>query len=177
MNLLHDLPLGTIGETINTIIEIPMGSMQKIEYNRDLEIFMLDRNEPSIFAKPVNYGFIPQTFDEDNDALDTLIITEEPLTTGILVKAKVVGVLHFVDGGENDHKIICVPDDDRNTGDCVKDLSDLTPALKAKIEHHFNHYKDLKKPGSTEVKGWGDAKEAWEVITACVERYKKEFNK
>lgn len=164
---------GTIGESINTVIEIPMGSMHKIEYSMDQKIFVLDRVEPSIFAKPVNYGFIPQTLDEDGDALDTLVITDEPLPTGVAVKAKVVGVLNFLDDGEKDFKIICVPEDDRNTGNSIKTFGDLNSRWKEKIENHFNHYKDLYKPGTTVVEGWGDESEAWKVIEECIARFKK----
>lgn len=163
---------GTAGEFINTISEIPKGSSLKIEYDRTKKALVLDRVEPAIFAKPVNYGFIPRTTDEDGDPLDTLIITDEPIPTGVAVKARVVAVLDFEDGGENDHKIICVPGDDRHKGDNLHSLSDLSDAWKKQIEFHFNHYKDLKKPGTTIVKGWGDQEEAWKIISECVERYK-----
>ena len=150
--------------------------MHKIEYDKENAIFILDRVEPSIFAKPVNYGFIPQTLDGDGDALDTLLVTDEPLTTGVMVKeAKVIGVLNFIDSDEKDYKIICVPADDRNTGDAINSLDDLSEGWKKQIEHHFNHYKDLKKPGSTKVEGWGNAEEAWKIIKECSERYKKKF--
>src|SRR5262245_30165132 len=99
--------------TINTVVEIPKWSTLKIEWHRQTATFKLDRVEPSIFAKPTNYGFIPQTLDEDGDELDTLIITNEPLTTGIWLEAKVIGILNFEDDGEMDHKVICVPADDR----------------------------------------------------------------
>lgn len=177
MNLVHDFEFGEKGETLNSFIEIPMGSNHKIEYDLEQSTFILDRVEPSIFAKPVNYGFIPQTWDEDSDPLDTLVITNQPLTTGVLVKTKVVGVLNFVDDGENDHKVICVPDDDRDSGDEINDLEDLPKRWKEKIEHHFTHYKDLKKPGSTKVEGWGNAEEAWKLIEECHNRYKEKFNK
>ena len=178
MNLVHDFPLGELNKSINTFIEIPKGSMHKVEYKHKLEVFILDRVEPEIFAKPVNYGFIPQTWDEDNDALDTLVITDEPLTTGLMVNdAKVIGVLKFIDSDEHDYKIICVPSDNRNTGNAINSLSDLSDGWKKQIEHHFNHYKDLKKPGSTKVEGWGDTDEAWKIIAECSERYKKEFKK
>ncbi|HRM21459.1 MAG TPA: inorganic diphosphatase, partial [Neisseria sp.] len=72
----------------------------KIEWNRKLAAFQLDRVEPAIFAKPTNYGFIPQTLDEDGDELDVLLITEQPLATGIFLEAKVIGVMKFVDDGE-----------------------------------------------------------------------------
>ncbi len=161
------------GGIINTVVEIPKGSMLKIEWNRKIAAFQLDRVEPSIFAKPTSYGFIPQTLDEDGDELDTLIITEEPLFTGIFLEARVVGVMKFEDDGEVDDKIICVPADDRNTGDAIQSLKDLAPRTIEQIEHHFTRYKDLKKPGSVRVIGWGDVEEAKTIIKQCIERYSK----
>lgn len=160
-------------ELINTVVEIPQGSMLKVEYNREKCTFELDRVEPVIFAKPTNYGFIPGTLDEDGDELDTLIVAPEPLPLGLVVKAKVIGVLNFEDGGEMDHKIICVPADDRDSGDHIKTLEDLPPQWKNKIEYHFNTYKDLKKRGTTKVLGYGDAAAAIKVIEECIEHYNK----
>ena len=97
---------------VNVVIEIPTGSNHKIEWDREHACFMLDHIEPIAFAKPCNYGFIPQTLDEDGDELDILMITEQPLTTGIYVNARILGVMKFIDGGEVDDKIICVPADD-----------------------------------------------------------------
>lgn len=160
------------GAVVNTVIEIPKGSMNKIEWNRKLATFELDRVEPGIFAKPTNYGFIPQTLDEDGDELDTLVITEEGLPTGVFLKAKVIGILNFIDDGDNDHKIICVPEDDRNYGK-INTLDELSDALKKQIEHHFTHYKDLKG-GRTVVQGWGDIESAKKVIHESIDRYKRE---
>ncbi|MEX2006924.1 MAG: inorganic diphosphatase [Candidatus Saccharimonadales bacterium] len=157
---------------VNTVVEIPKGSVNKIEWDRNRAAFKLDRVEPDIFAKPVNYGFIPQTLDEDGDELDTLIVTDEPLQTGAWMKAKIIGVLNFEDDGEADHKVVVVPADNRNTGDSVKSLSDLGERWKQKIEHHFSHYKDLYKPGSTKVLGWGDIEEAKKIIADSIARAK-----
>lgn len=157
---------------VNTVIEIPEGSFLKVEWDRGRAAFMLDRVEPSIYAKPCNYGFIPQTLDEDGDELDTLVVCDEPLPTGVWLEATIVGIMNFVDDGENDHKVVVVPADDRNTGDSIKTLDDLGERWKQKIAEHFNHYKDLKKPGTTKVEGWGDAEEAKKVIADCIERYK-----
>jgi inorganic pyrophosphatase len=133
---------------------------------------MLDRVEPSIYTKPTNYGFIPQTLDEDGDELDTLVICEEPIPTGVYTSAKIIGVLIFIDDGEADHKVVCVPADDRNTGDAINSLEDLGERWKAKVEQHFMHYKDLKKPGSTKVEGWGDAEAAKKIVEESIARYK-----
>ena len=157
---------------INVVIEIPTGSNHKIEWDRKRACFMLDRIEPALFPKPCNYGFIPQTIDEDGDELDVLVITEQPLTTGIWMAARVLGVMKFVDDGEVDDKIVAVAADDRNNGDRYQSLEDLPKRLLEQIEYHFNHYKDLKKPGSTQVKGWFGVDEAREVIAAATRRYK-----
>lgn len=157
--------------TVNTVVEIPKGSTLKIEWDRKRAAFMLDRVEPAIFAKPVNYGFIPKTIDEDGDELDTLVITDEPIPTGVWLEAKIIGILNFEDDGEMDYKVIVVPADDRNTGDNINSLDDLGERWKQQIEHHFTHYKDLKKPGSTKVMGFGDAEEAKKIIAECVERF------
>lgn len=160
--------------TVNTVVEIPQGSTLKIEWDRKRAVFMLDRVEPQIFAKPVNYGFIPQTLDEDGDELDTLIVCAEPIPTGVWLEAKVIGVLNFTDDGEADHKVVVVPADDRNTGDSITSLDDLGQRWKQQIEHHFTHYKDLKKPGSTKVNGWGDVAAAKKIIEESIERFNKQ---
>ena len=160
---------------VTTVVEIPKGSSLKAEYDRRAGIFVLDRVEPAIFAKPTSYGFIPQTLDEDGDELDTLIICDEPLPMGLVVgEARIIGVLNFEDGGEMDHKVVVVPADDRNSGNAINNLDDLPVGLKSQIEHHFNHYKDLKKPGTTHVLGWGDVAEAKKIIKECQERWTKE---
>lgn len=158
---------------VHVVVEIPQGSSHKIEWNRDLAVMQLDRVEPALFAKPTNYGFIPQTLDEDGDELDALIITNEPLPTGIFLEAKVIGVMKFTDDGEVDDKIVVVPADDRNTGNAIASLADLAPQLIKQIEFHFNHYKDLKKPGTTTVTSWEDAEAAKSVIRESIERWNK----
>jgi len=155
---------------INVVVEIPEGSRLKVEWDRERALFKLDRVEPSIFAKPCNYGFIPQTLDEDGDELDALVICPEPLATGVWLEAKIIGVMKFVDDGEVDDKIVVVPVDNRDQGDWINSIDD-DPALKQKLEHHFTHYKDLKKPGSTQVTGWGDVEEAKKVIHESIERW------
>lgn len=160
--------------SVNTVIEIPKGSTLKIEWDRKRAAFMLDRVEPAIFAKPVNYGFIPQTLDEDGDELDTLVVTDEPIPTGVWLETKVVGVLNFEDDGDMDYKIVCVPADDRNTGDNVNSLDDLGERWQQQIEHHFAHYKDLKKPGTTKVLGWGNIDDAKKVIKESIDRFNEQ---
>lgn len=159
---------------VNVVVEIPEGSSHKIEWDRKLGVMRLDRVEPKIFAKPTNYGFIPQTLDEDGDELDVLLITNEPLTTGIVVEARVIGVMKFVDDGEVDDKVIAVPADDRNTGNAIQSMGDIAPQLIKQIENHFTHYKDLKKPGSTVVEGFQGLDEAKAVIKESISRWRNQ---
>jgi inorganic pyrophosphatase len=156
---------------INVVIEIPTGSNHKIEWDRHHACFMLDRIEPIAFAKPTNYGFIPQTLDEDGDELDVLLITDQPLTTGIYTKARILGVMKFEDDGEIDDKIIAVVADDRNNGDLYQSLDDLPKRLIEQINFHFSHYKDLKKPGTTIVKGFEGLDAAKQVIKDAITRW------
>jgi inorganic pyrophosphatase len=162
------------GKNVHIVVEIPKGSTHKIEFDRKRKLMVLDRVEPAIFVKPANYGFIPATLDDDGDELDVLFVTDEPLPTGVVSEATVIGVLEFEDDGEMDHKVICVPVDDRHTANRIQSLTDLGEQWQKQIEHHFTHYKDLKKPGSTKVLGFGDADKAHEVIAECIERWSSE---
>lgn len=157
------------GKTVRTVVEIPKGSMLKVEWRKEEEYFALDRVEPSIFTKPTNYGFIPQTLDEDGDELDVLLLTSEPLHMGLVVdECRVIGMLDFEDDGENDHKIICVPADDRDAGE-ITHVDQLGEQWKKQIIHHFAHYKDLKK-GGTVVRGIVGPEEAQSIIKECSDR-------
>jgi len=156
---------------LNVVNEIPKGSTLKIEWDRERAAFTLDRVEPAIYAKPVNYGFIPKTLDEDGDELDVLIVTDEPIPTGVWLKTRILGVLNFVDDGENDHKVVVVPEDDRNSGGKFQTLEDLGEQYLKQLEEHFKHYKDLKKPGSTLVNGWGNIEDAKKIVSECVDRF------
>ena len=159
---------------INVVNEIPMGSKLKVEWDRGKKIFVLDRVEPGIFAKPCNYGFIPQTLDEDGDELDALILCDDKISTGVVLEVKIIGIMNFEDDGEMDHKVVVVPADDRHWGNMINSLDDVSSQWKNQIEHHFSHYKDLKKPGSTKVLGWGSIDDAKSCIRECQERWKSE---
>lgn len=161
------------GGVVNVVNEIPTGSSLKIEWNRDLAVFELDRVEPAIFAKPINYGFVPQTLDEDGDELDVLTVCHEPIPTGVVFKAKLIGVMRFEDDAEVDDKLVVVPEDDRHSGNSINSLADLPAGWQQQVEYHFSHYKDLKKPGTTIVQGWGDASEAKRILAECAKRWQQ----
>ena len=139
---------------IKVVLEIPKGSLEKIEWDRHQGLFVLDRILPNIFKLPENYGFIPQTLDEDGDELDVLFISEQKLTSGLLIdQVRVLAVLRFIDGGEADHKIIACHSDDYQTKH-LKSLKDIPQSRLSQIEHYYNHYKDLAKK-VTKTNGFG----------------------
>lgn len=147
---------------IYVVLEIPKGSRNKYEFNEEFGLIELDRVNYTAMAHPYDYGFIPGTRSEDGDHLDAFVLLDNSAFPGALVSARPVGVLFMVDDGEKDEKIIAVPSKDPRYNH-IKDLTDLSPHIKKEIEHFFAHYKDLQKV-TVELKGWGNAEKAKEVI-------------
>jgi inorganic pyrophosphatase len=143
MNLLHDIAPGT-KEEMNVIIEINKGSKNKYEIDKETGLIALDRAMYTAQDYPFDYGFVPQTLWDDGDALDVALLTTYPLFPGVLVRARPVGIMHMIDGGEADEKIIAVPTGDPRFAD-VKDLSDINPHTLKEISHFFATYKQLQK--------------------------------
>jgi inorganic pyrophosphatase len=145
MNLWHDVPLGeNAPEEINVIIEVPKGSNNKYEIDKETGLIKLDRANYSAAAFPYDYGFAPQTLWDDGDALDVIVLTTYPLDVGILVSVRPVAVMEMIDGGESDYKVIAVPVDDKRWED-VKDLGDINKHNLKEFVHFFETYKELKK--------------------------------
>jgi inorganic pyrophosphatase len=178
MNLWHDVSVGkNVPEEFNTIIEIPKGSFNKYEIDKETGLIALDRANYSYAPYPTDYGFAPQTLWEDGDALDVLVLTTFPLNPGILVKVRPVAVIDMVDSGESDYKVIAVPVDDKRWDD-VQDLKDVNKHTLKEITHFFETYKALKgKPAPVEIKGIMGKKEAQDAVTKSIEIYNKKFSK
>jgi len=143
MNLLHDIAPGTKDE-MNVIIEIPRGSQNKYEIDKETGLIALDRVSHTAQGYPFDYGFVPQTLWDDGDALDVVLLTTHPLLPGILVRARPVAILPMVDGGEADEKVIAVPSDDPRFAD-VQDLADINKHTLKEIAHFFLTYKQIQK--------------------------------
>lgn len=174
MNLWHDVPLGdNAPEEINVIIEIPKGSNNKYEIDKETGLIKLDRANYSAAAYPFDYGFAPQTLWEDGDPLDVIVLTTYPLDPGILVAVRPVAVMDMIDSGESDYKIIAVPVEDKRWDD-VEDLSDVNAHSLKEFQHFFETYKALKgKPAPVEIKGVYGKKEALEAVKRSVELYRE----
>jgi inorganic pyrophosphatase len=177
LNLQHVLPafVDEDKKILNGLIEITPNTINKYEYITEAGILKLDRVGYSSLAYPITYGLIPKTWDEDNDLLDVVVanVTEE-LIPGTLAELRVIGIMKFEDGGERDDKVITVLNDDKRV-EHITSVDDLGEHWKKEIEHYFEFYKHLKKPGTCKPLGFFDADVAVEIIKECMERYEKDY--
>lgn len=178
MNLWHGIPLGdNAPEEINVIIEIPKGSNNKYEVDKETGLIKLDRANYSAAPFPYDYGFAPQTYWDDSDPLDVIVLTTFPLHPGILVSVRPVAVIDMVDDGDSDYKIIAVPTDDKRWDD-VQDLGDIHTHTIKEYQHFLETYKALKgKPAPVEIRGIYGKKEAVEAVKKSVKLYEEKFGK
>jgi inorganic pyrophosphatase len=142
MNLWTEIDPGS-HESMNVIIEIPKGSKNKYEVDKKTGLIALDRVSYTTQDFPVDYGFVPQSLWHDGDPLDVVMLTTYPLFPGVLVKARPVAIMHMIDSGEGDDKVIAVPVDDPRFKD-VQDLKDINPHTLKELEHFYSTYKKLQ---------------------------------
>ena len=178
MNLWHDITIGkNAPEEFNCIIEIPKGSHNKYEIDKETGLIKLDRANYGTAPYPFEYGFIPQTLWEDGDAMDVILLATFPINSGVLVNARPVALMEMTDSGESDWKIIAVPVDDRRFED-IQDLEDLNKHSLREYSNFFENLKQLKlKPAVNTVHGYKGKKEAMEAIKKSRDLYKAKFGK
>jgi len=173
------LPVGdNAPNRVNAVIEIPMGSIHKYEYDEQLHVFRLDRTLYSPVHYPGDYGFVPSTLGLDGDPLDVLVLVDAPSFPGCVIEVRPIGLLRMIDQGTHDAKILTVVENDpvyREINDCGQ----VFPHLLRQIEHFFSIYKDLEGK-KTEIAGWSGADAAKKIIVegqqrlAANEREKRE---
>lgn len=151
---------------INVLIEIPAGSRNKYEFDKDLNAFALDRVLYSSVQYPYDYGFIPNTLADDGDPLDGMVMMDQPTFPGCVITARPIGMLLMIDGGDRDEKILCVPDKDPRYAD-VKSLKDVASHRLDEIAEFFRSYKNLEKK-VTEILGWEDVDRVAPLVEQCV---------
>jgi inorganic pyrophosphatase len=154
---------------LTILIEIPKGSRNKYEYDKERKIIKFDRMLFSAVHYPSDYGFIIDTLAEDTDPLDALVLVSEPTFPGCLIEAKPVGLFRMRDEKGPDEKILCVPMGDPHWN-FIQELSDVPPHLLKEIEHFFIIYKELEKK-KTGVEGWEDRESAIKAVHASRKRY------
>ncbi len=172
----HDVSPGDkVPDEVNAIIEVPKNSMLKYELDKETGLIKLDRVLYSAVHYPGDYGFIPQTYWEDNDPLDILILSNFPVYPRTLIRARPIGVLHMVDDAENDHKIIAVHATDPRFGG-FHDIKDVPEHVILEIRHFFETYKHLQNKEAKILDIW-DASVAKELIQVGIDNYSKKFGK
>jgi inorganic pyrophosphatase len=151
---------------INVLIEIPAGSKNKYEFDKDLQAFALDRVLYSSVQYPYDYGFVPNTLADDGDPLDGMVLIDQPTFPGCVIAARPIGMLEMIDGGDRDEKILCVPDKDPRYAQ-VKSLDDIAQHRLAEIEEFFKTYKNLEKK-VTEILGWQNVDRVMPLVEQCI---------
>ena len=156
--------------TINVLIEIPRGSRNKYELDKESGRIKLDRVLHSSVTYPADYGLIPDTTSADGDPLDVLVITRFPTFPGCVVEARPIALIDMIDTKEGDEKIVAVPVGDPQFASW-NDLSDIPEALKNEINEFFRTYKNLEPDKFVEIKGWEGRKEAEEMIEKSLNKH------
>lgn len=175
MNLFHDIENGS-GEITNVVVEIPKGCRNKYEYDKDKNAFFLDRVLYSPFYYPVDYGFVPKTWYDDNDPIDGMIHLRDSSFQGCVIEVKMIGLMRMKDEKGIDDKLLGVP-----TGDAfyknVEDITDLPSSFLDEVSHFFQRYKDLEKGKNSEVIGWFDKKDAVDALERARILYQEKYGK
>jgi inorganic pyrophosphatase len=154
---------------VNMIVEIPKGHRNKYELDKETGLMTLSRCLYSSSHYPSDYGFIPQTLAEDGDALDILVMVNEPTFCGCLICARVIGMFAMTDGGKRDCKLLAVPDADPLYKEYLE-LKDAPPHFLREVENFFSNYKQLEGI-VVEPQGWSSADEAIRELQASIARF------
>ncbi|MHB1707874.1 MAG: inorganic diphosphatase [Thermoplasmataceae archaeon] len=172
----HSIPVGPDPpETFYTVVETPKGSKNKYEIAKEFPGMRLDRVLHSSVVYPADYGLIPRTLYHDGDPMDVLVLISQPTFPGTIVVSRPIAIMHMLDKGEVDNKILAVAVDDPFYRE-VKTIEDLPKHLPEEIVEFFTTYKRLEGK-KTEVNGWGDKAEAVKEILESIDMYNRKFNK
>jgi len=173
-NMIDKLPPGkNPPEDIYVVIEIPQGGNVKYELDKKTGLIFVDRFLYTAMFYPFNYGFIPQTLEEDGDPVDVLVVSTSPVAPGAVLRVKPIGLLLMEDEEGPDSKVIAVPIEklDPRYG-IYNDIRELPQSILDQIKHFFEHYKELEKGKWVRVTGWQDNAIAKKKIMEAMERYK-----
>ncbi|PUZ27141.1 inorganic pyrophosphatase [Chitinophaga costaii] len=160
-------------KTVNAIIEIPKGSRAKYELDKESGLLKLDRVLYSSVYYPANYGFIPQSYCDDHDPLDILVLSQVECVPMCIIEAKVIGVMQMVDGGEADDKIIAVASHDMSVNH-INDISELPQHFLEEMRHFFEEYKKLEKK-TVKVEEFQNKEKAFQIIDDAFKLYQENF--
>jgi inorganic pyrophosphatase len=143
----------------------------KYELDKESGIMYVDRFLHTAMYYPCNYGFIPHTLSDDGDPVDAAVLGQIPVSPGVIIRCRPIGVLIMEDESGIDEKILCVPVDDLHPYYAsVASYREVQKILRDQIEHFFAHYKDLEPGKWVKVKRWGEPQEAFDLIRQGMER-------
>ncbi len=162
-------------DVVTAVVEIPSGSRNKYELDKESGLIRLDRVLYSAVHYPGDYGFIPRTLAEDNDPCDVLVLLNEPTFPGCQIDVRPIGVLKMLDRGDPDDKVLAVPSNDPFYGEYF-DIADIPQHYLKEVEHFFRIYKDLEGKRVQTV-GWGKSDVAMQVIMESIARYAEKYLK
>ena len=172
-NPFHALSPGdSLPEECNGFIECPMRSKIKYELDKLSGYLVISRVLHSAVHYPSNYGFIPQTYCGDHDPLDILVLSQEPVIPGCIMKARPVGMLRMIDQNLEDIKIIAVHANDPFYTN-YSDISQLPPHVLREMRHFFEIYKELEKAERPVVEDFQGRVDAFRSIRQSLAAYKK----
>ncbi|MCI8554097.1 MAG: inorganic diphosphatase [Clostridiales bacterium] len=175
-NIWHDMDPQHISPTdFRAVVEIPKGGKTKYELDKETGLILLDRVLHTSTHYPANYGFIPRTYGDDRDPLDALILCSEALHPLTMARCYPIGVIHMIDSGRRDEKIIAIPFGDP-TYNSYRDIGELPAHVFDEMRHFFQVYKDLEGK-ETAVDEIGGRTVAEEVIQAAIDHYVQTFGK
>lgn len=152
---------------INVLIEIPAGSKNKYEFDKDLNAMALDRVLYASVMYPFDYGFVPNTLADDGDPLDGMVMMDQPTFPGCVIAARPIGMLEMIDGGDRDEKILCVPDKDPRYAQ-IKSIKDVPQHRLDEVAEFFATYKNLEKK-AVEILGWKDVDAVMPLVEQCIQ--------
>lgn len=176
MNIWHDInPERITPEDFISVIEIPKGSKNKYEVDKQTGMLILDRILYTSTHYPANYGFIPRTYADDGDPLDVLVLCSEAISSMSLVRCYPIGHITMIDDGAEDIKVVAVPLKEP-TWNCYRDITDLPPHIIAEIKHFFGVYKQLEGKTMKVLEMYSRDK-TLEVIQKAIDSYKDIFLK
>ena len=171
MNIKQIPPRSSDGN-VNVLVEIPMGSRNKYEYDKELGVIALDRPLYSAVHYPTDYGFVPCTHGADGELLDTMVMVEQSTFPGCLVEVRLIGVLTITHtSGLPEQKLLGVPVSEPRYEE-FKDMSDVPQHQLKEIEHFFDVFKDLQG-SDIGVLGWEGARKAQEVLDEAIRQYEE----
>ncbi|MEX2033552.1 MAG: inorganic diphosphatase [Candidatus Colwellbacteria bacterium] len=153
--------------TISVLVEIPRGSRNKYEFDKETGRIKLDRVLHSSVTYPADYGFIPDSLSADGDPLDVLVITRFPTFPGCVVEARPIALIDMIDTKEGDEKIVAVPVGDPQFASW-NELEDIPEALKNEINEFFKTYKNLEPGKFVEIQGWKGREAAEAMIEKAI---------